>query len=67
MSAFPTYPEAHRAAVALARQCSRDAGIERAREFNRTVYHISLLPAPQHCHGHELRMERVRPTDPLTL
>lgn len=63
-SSFPTWKEAHTAAVDLARQLGRETGIEKASEFNRTMFRVHHLPRPENRSGFELRCEIVRPSDP---
>jgi len=63
--AFPSWKEAHTAAVQLARQLGREVGIERTKEYGKEVYLVHHLPNPGNRYGFELRVEVVKPTDPL--
>ena len=64
---FRDYWEAYNQAVLFARSREREIGIEKANEFGKTVFRVKGLPKPENRFGHELRMEVVRPTDPLTI
>lgn len=64
MTTFQTWEEAHGCAIEEARACGREVGIEKAREYTRTVYRVHRLPRPENRTGFELRCEIVRPTDP---
>jgi hypothetical protein len=66
MKTFTDYNNALTYARDLATQCKRDAGIEKAKEFNRTVFSVFLLPAPAFRTGRELRCETVAPETPQT-
>lgn len=65
MKTFPDYKPALAAAIELARSVNRECGIEKAREFGRTVYRVKMLPNPENRTGWELTCEVVRPTDPM--
>jgi len=67
MKTFPNYTDAITHARSLATQCQRDTGIEKTKEFNRTVFSVFLLPAPAFRTGRELRCETVSPNTPQTL
>lgn len=66
MKTFTEYNNALTYARDLATQCQRDAGLEKAKEFNRTVFSVFLLPAPAFRTGRELRCEIVTPNTPQT-
>jgi hypothetical protein len=65
MKVFKDWKSAHSYAVELAHSCDMSAGIEKTKEFNRTLFAVSLLPRPENRNGHELRMEIVNPHDPI--
>lgn len=66
MKTFTDHNNALTYARDLATQCQRDAGLEKAKEFNRTVFSVFLLPAPAFRTGRELRCEIVTPNTPQT-
>lgn len=57
---FSDYDLAKTYARELAALGGPDAGIEKAREFGKTVYRVGYLPKKENCYGHELMMERVK-------
>ncbi len=65
MRSFTDYKEAHKSAVELARLLGRETGIEAIKEFGRKVFNVHSLPKPENRYGYELRMQVVRPGDPL--
>jgi hypothetical protein len=66
MKEFSDYREAYNHAVTYARQLGREVGIERAVWYGKTVFVVKSVPAAKFRFGHELRMEIVAPSDPLT-
>lgn len=63
--AYTDYYAAHAAALADARTFNRPMGLEKAREYGRTVYLVKMIPAdPAKRFGWEMRCEVVQPTDP---
>ena len=64
-SCHTTWKAAHTAAVELARLLQRETGIEKAKEFGKEVFRVHSLPKPENRCGFELRVEIVRPSDPL--
>ena len=67
MKSFTEYRDALSYARSLATQCARDTGIEKTKEFTRTVFLVCLLPAPAFRTGRELRCEIVTPNTPQTV
>ena len=65
VSCHTTWKAAHTAAVELARLLQRETGIEKAKEFGKEVFRVHSLPNPENRCGFELRVEIVRPSDPL--
>lgn len=59
MKSFSDYDSAKNYARELVKLGGPDAGIEKAREFGRTVFNVKFLPKKENCFGHELTMERV--------
>lgn len=62
---FPDWKTAHRYAVGLARKLGREVGIERTRWFGKETFVVHTLPKPENRQGFELRLEIVKPDDPL--
>jgi hypothetical protein len=65
MKVFKDWKSAHSYAVETARACGMSTGIEKTKEFNRTLFAVRLLPRPENRTGSELRMEIVNPNDPI--
>ena len=65
MKVFTTWKESHTYACQLADDCKRDVGIEKASEFDKTVFRAFLLPDARNRAGHELRCEIVAPRTPI--
>ncbi len=60
------YIEAHNYAVTKARQLNMCYGIEKMKEFNRTVYSVKMIPTnPDKRFGWETRCEVVTPESPI--
>ena len=59
--AFTNYEEALADASAKYKRLkgSVDYGIEKTTEYGEQVFVVKMLPKPENCYGHELRMERV--------
>jgi hypothetical protein len=62
---FSNYNEAAREGRKYARYLGREVGMEKANEYGKTVYNVKPIPKPENRYGHELRMEILKPTDPL--
>ena len=58
------YNTAFNKAVKLANLCNREVGIEKTKEFGRTVYIVKLLPNKENRSGHELNLQVVTPGEP---
>lgn len=56
---FSDYDAAKTYARELAALGGPDAGIEKTREFGKTVFNVGFLPKKEFCFGYELNMERV--------
>jgi len=54
-------------AAKRATELQMDVGIEKIREFGKTVFSAKLLPRPENRTGWELRCEVVRPGTPTLL
>lgn len=65
MKVFNNWKNAHAHAAELATACERDVGIEKGKEFGRTVFKTFLLPNKENRCGHELRCEVVTPGTPV--
>ena len=59
------YTKAFNEAVNLARLVKREVGIEKSKEFGKTVYNVKILPNKENRYGWELRCEIVSPNSPL--
>ena len=59
MKSFSDYDAAKTHARELVKLGGPDAGIEKTKEFGRTVFNVKFLPRKENCFGHELTMERV--------
>jgi len=63
---FTDYKEAKNEAIKYARYLEKEVGIEKASEFGKKVFNVRPLPKAENRYGHELRMEVVRPNEPLS-
>ena len=63
MDSFTNWHDAHREAVEQATRYQREMGLEKATEYDRTVYRVKMLPKADCRFGWELRCEVVRPGD----
>lgn len=59
------YRRAYNAAIMQARETGREVGLERCKEYNKTVYNVFPLPGEKFRQGHELKCQVVRPDEPL--
>ena len=62
--AFKNYDDAYECARTSADKINKDYGIEKAKEYGKTVFRVKILPGINHSFGHELMMERVTPGMP---
>lgn len=61
MNSTTNYDDARKAAQDLANQLGREVGLEKAKEYCRTVYRVKHLPSAGKRFGWELRCEVVAP------
>ena len=66
MAVFKTIQAARAYASKQARTLNHAMGVERANEYGRTVYRVSMIPnKPEQRFGWEMRCEPVLPGDPV--
>lgn len=64
---FKDYSTAHNEAIKYARWLGKEVGLEKGEEYGKTVYKVKHLPKAENRYGHELRMQVVRPNEPLSV
>ncbi len=60
---FTDYDEAYAYARKKAKQLNHDYGLEKKKEYGKSGYSVKMLPSEKNSFGHELRMQRVKPTE----
>lgn len=64
LQVFSDWKAAHTAAQADANRLGLSLGIEKAKEYGKTVFRVSILPKPENRYGWETRCEVVDPDLP---
>lgn len=65
MKVFNTYKEAFNFAVNQSRELNIDSGLEKKKEFGKTIFAVSLLPKKENTFGSERLKQRITKEEPL--